>query len=242
MRVQSRIVVSQGTLYIVATPIGNFADLTIRALRILRECDSVVCTERRAASRLLTHFQIEKPLFEWNEHSLAEDADVLLAPLREGKNLALISDHGTPLIQDPGADLVTRALAENIRVEPIPGASAILAALVASGIAAPHFRFIGRLPQKKAARVAAIKQLGSVRETLILVDAPKRLVTLLQLFQENFGAERHAAVACNLTMPDETFVRGTLNEIIQHFTTQPFKGEFVIVVQGNKDTGKNAAR
>lgn len=233
---------SQGTLYIVATPIGNFADLTLRAQRILRECDAVVCEERRAGSTLLSHLNLEKPLYEWNEHSQPDDANSLLAQLREGKNLALISDHGTPLIQDPGADLVQRAIAENMRVEPIPGASAILAALVGSGIPFSRFRFVGRLPQKTAERADALKAYRDARETLILIDAPYRLSALLKSLHETFGDMRRAAVACNLTMPNETFVRGTLQEIVAHFTTQPFKGEFVIVVEGNPTKTTRATR
>ena len=223
---------NHGTLYIVATPIGNYADLTLRALRVLRECDAVICEERRAGSTLLAHFQIEKPLFEWNEHTRADEARAWLEELVRGKNLALISDHGTPLVQDPGAELVNAAIRENIRVEPIPGASAILAALIASGIPAPRFRFIGRLPQKKEKRAETLKNLRDVRETMILIDAPYRLKTLLEALRDAFGKERRAVVACNLTLPDENFVRGTLQEITDYFNANPFKGEFAIVVDG----------
>lgn len=231
---------SQGILYVVATPIGNYADLTLRGLRVLSECDAVVCEERRAGSTLLHHFQINKPLYEWNEHSRPEDARALLELLAQGKNLALISDHGTPLIQDPGADLVNTAIRENIRIEPIPGASSILAALVASGIPAPHFRFIGRLPQKKDERARALDALSGHRETLILIDAPYRLNALLESLSKAFGVSRRAVVACSLTMPEETFVRGTLSEILEHFESRPFKGEFVIVVEGHAKMGKTA--
>lgn len=232
MGIQSRDVVKQAALYIVATPIGNYADLTLRARRVLGECDAIVCEERRAGSTLLTHFQIDKPLLEWNEHSGAAQLDELLGLLRQGRALALISDHGTPLVQDPGAELVRAVLRENIRVEPIPGASAILAALVASGIPAPRFRFIGRLPQKKDERAAALRNLRELPETLILLDAPYRLAALLPALGKAFGETRRAAVACDLTMPTEHFVRGTLGEIIKHFVNHPFKGEFVIIVQG----------
>ena len=229
----NRGVLNAGTLYLVATPIGNYADLTLRALRVLRECDAVICEERRAGSTLLAHFQIEKPLYEWNEHARAEEARMLLDELGRGKSLALISDHGTPLVQDPGAELVTAALRENIRVEPIPGASAILAALVASGMAAPRFRFIGRLPQKKDERARTLKNLRDTRETLIFIDAPYRLNALLDALRDSFGDERRGAVACNLTMPDENFVRGTLRTIIEQFIKNPFKGEFVVIVAGS---------
>lgn len=234
MRIQSRGIVKQGLVYVVATPIGNYADLTLRARRILNECDAIVCEERRAGSTLLAHFQIKKPLYEWNEHSTAQESAGLLERLAAGETLALISDHGTPLIQDPGADLVSAAIAQGVRVEPIPGASAILAALVASGIAAPRFRFLGRLPQKSAARASALNDLREIREPMILIDAPYRLAALLKSLQEAFGEMRQAVVACNLTMPNEDFVRGTLGAIMEHFTAHPFKGEFVVVVEGNK--------
>lgn len=222
-----------GPLYIVATPIGNNADLTFRALRVLRECDAVVCEERRVGSTLLRHLEIEKPLYEWNEHSQPGDLDELLGLLKQGQSLALISDHGTPLVQDPGAELVRAAIRQGLRVEPIPGPSAILAALVASGIPAPRFRFVGRLPRKSAERTAALNELRTVRETMVLLDAPYRLEPLLHALRETLGPARRAAVACSLTMPEENFVRGTLNEIVTYFANHPFKGEFVIIVEGN---------
>jgi len=225
--------VQQGTLFVVATPIGNVQDITLRGARVLREADAVICEERRAGSTLLAQLQIEKPLLELNEHSSADEVRALLERLQNGARLALISDHGTPLVQDPGADLIHAAIEAGIRVEPIPGASSILSALVASGIPAPRFRFLGQLPPKREARKRALQNLCEVQETMILLDAPYRLLPLLEALREEFGKGRRAAVACNLTMPDETFVRGTLQEIVTHFTKQPFKGEFVIVVEGS---------
>ncbi|MBI4674810.1 MAG: 16S rRNA (cytidine(1402)-2'-O)-methyltransferase [Chloroflexi bacterium] len=222
----------QGALYVVATPIGNLQDLTRRARRILQEADAVICEEHRAGSTLLAQLQITKPLYELNEHSRPTDAEALCERLRNGERLALISDHGTPLVQDPGAELVAAAIRAGVRVEPIPGASAILAALVASGIAAPRFRFVGLLPPKREARAQALKNLRAVRETMILLDAPYRLAPLLNALCDAFGSERRAAVACNLTTPQENFVRGALAEIVDHFTRHPFKGEFVVVIEG----------
>lgn len=230
----NRVILKSGTLYLVATPIGNYSDLTLRAQRILSECDAVICEEPRAGSTLLSHLNIQKPLYAWNEHSAPQESAVLLKRLGRGENLALISDHGTPLIQDPGADLVHAALEQGIRVEPVPGCSAILAALVAGGIAAPRFRFLGRLPQKTAARARALGALSEIREPMILIDAPYRLMTLLKALCEAFGETRRLVVACNLTLPDEEFVRTTLGEGLEHFTAHPFKGEFVLVVEGTK--------
>jgi len=224
-----------GILYIVATPIGNAQDLTLRARRILGEADAVICEERRAGSTLLAQQGLDKPLVELNEHSRPPDVAALIERLTKGETLALISDHGTPLVQDPGADLVQAAIRAGIQVTPIPGASAILAALVASGIPARHFRFVGRLPSKSDARARALSDLRAARETLVLIDAPYRLSALLRALETAFGAPRRAAVACNLTMPDEQFVRGTLGEIRNHFERAPFKGEFVVVVAGAND-------
>jgi len=229
-----------GKLYVVATPIGNYGDLTLRGLAVLRGADGVICEERRAGSTLLAHFQIRKPLYELNEHSRPDEQRELVGRMQGGEQLALISDHGTPLIQDPGAELVAAALEAGIPIEPIPGASAILAALVASGIAAPRFRFIGQLPAKAEERKRALESLREVRETLILLDAPYRLARLLDSLQAALGDDRRAAVACNLTMPDETFVRGTLGKVKAHFAAHPFKGEFVVVLEGNLSAGSKA--
>jgi 16S rRNA (cytidine1402-2'-O)-methyltransferase len=211
--------------------------MTRRGLRVLREAGAVICEERRVGSTLLTHLQIEKPLLEFNEHSRPEDVAALVERLQRGESLALISDHGTPLIEDPGAALVNAAIQAEIRVEPVPGASAVLAALVASGIPAPRFRFVGKLPPKQEARDRALRELSPLRETLVLLDAPYRLRTLVTALSAELGRERRAAVACNLTMPDEHFVRGTLGEIVEHLSAQPFKGEFVVIVQGNTEKG-----
>ena len=219
-------------MYVVATPIGNLQDLTLRARQCLQQADAVICEDRRAGSTLLAQLQISKPLYELNEHTRADDIDALCAQLRAGQNLALISDHGTPLLQDPGAELVHAAIRAHVRVVPIPGASSVLAALVASGIPAARFRFVGLLPRKQDARAETLKNLRDARETLIFLDAPYRLMPMLHALREALGEERRAAVACNLTMPDEHFARGTLASLVENFTQHPFKGEFVIIVQG----------
>lgn len=223
-----------GTLFIVATPIGNIADMTLRGARILREVEAVIVEQERAGSTLLHRLGIDKPLYLLNEHSTPADMDVVVERLVHGAQLALISDHGTPLVQDPGADLVKRAIQRSVRVEPIPGASAVLAALVASGIPAARFRFLGQLPAKTEVRALALEALADLKDTLVLVDAPYRLTSLLDALCTALGGGRRAAVACQLTLPDETFVRGTLDEILSHFREQSFKGEFVVVVEGKR--------
>jgi 16S rRNA (cytidine1402-2'-O)-methyltransferase len=222
-----------GNLYLAATPIGNFQDLTLRAHRVLSEVDAVVCEERRIGSTLLSHYKIEKPLLELNEHSEVAQVPELIRRLKEGESLALISDHGTPLLADPGATLVAQALAAGIRVEPIPGASSIVAALVASGLPSVRFRFQSQLPRKKDARGRALRKLKEVNDSVVLLDAPYRLLPLLQSVNDELGEARQVAVACELTMPDERFVRGPVGDVIQEFRRRPFKGEFVLVIGGH---------
>lgn len=221
-----------GTLYLVATPIGNDDDITLRALRVLREADAVICEEARVGSALLARYQLDKRLLELNEHTSVQDQELLIERLAQGERLALISDHGTPLVQDPGGSLVRQAIGAGIRVEPIPGASAILAALVASGLHAPRFRFLGQLPPKTDARRRAVRGLRDFRETLILIDAPYRLLPLLRTLRDELGGDRRMVVGCNLTQSDERFVRGNAGQVVAHFEREPFKGEFVVVIEG----------
>ena len=221
-------------LYIVSIPIGNPDDITMRALKVLREAHTVICEERREGARLLKHYQIENALIELNEHTEREQIPDLIERLKRGETLALISDHGTPLLADPGGRLVERALALNLAVSAVPGASALLAALVASGLPLTSFRFVGFLPVKKDLRRAALAKLRHERETWVVFDAPYRLSALLTDLRDMIGAERRLVVACNLTMANENFVRGSMQQVYTHFEKNPFKGEFVIVVAGNK--------
>ncbi len=224
-----------GTLYLVATPIGNPDDITLRALRILAEVDAVICEEYRIGSTLLSHYTIVKPLVELNEHTEAEQVPTLIERLTHGETLALISDHGTPLVADPGESLVQRALQAGVRVEPVPGASSVIAALVTSGLPAPRFRFLGQLPPKTEARRRALRALRNLREPFILLDAPYRLMPLLQAVRDELGSDRQIAVACELTMPGERIVRGSAGQVCAEFAAHPFKGEFVLVVDGNRN-------
>lgn len=220
-------------LSLVSTPIGNPDDITLRALRVLREAHAVICEERRHGARLLKIYQIENTLIELNEHTERAVVPELLTRLRAGDHLALISDHGTPLLADPGARLVARALAERLPVTAVPGASSVLAALVVSGLPMDTFRFVGMLPVKTDARRAALRRLKDERATWVALDAPYRLAPVLADLREMIGAERRAVVACELTTPNEMVVRGNLGEIVTFFEQHPFKGEFVIIVAGN---------
>lgn len=223
-------------LYIVSTPIGNPDDITLRALRVLREADAILCEERREGARLLKHFQIENSIVELNEHTERELVPALIERLKRGETLALISDHGTPLLADPGGRLIAQAIAQDLPVSPVPGASSLLAALVVSGIPLTRFRFVGLLPAKKQDRRAALARLRDERDTWVVFDAPYRLSALLDDLQRTLGAERRVVVACNLTMPDEKIVRGTLKQVVHHFEKNPFKGEFVIVIAGKTNS------
>ena len=219
-------------LHIVSTPIGNPDDITLRALRLLREANAVICEERREGARRLRAFQIENEIIDLNEHTERERIPELIARLQRGETLALISDHGTPLLADPGARLVARAIAENIPVTAAPGASSLLAALVVSGLPMEQFRFVGLLPAKTEARRAALARLKEERATWVALDAPYRLAALLDDLRGALGAQRRLVVACDLTTPTEQVIRGSAAQVVDHFKKNPFKGEFVIVVAG----------
>ncbi len=219
-------------LLIVSTPIGNPDDITLRALRTLREATAVVCEERREGARLLRAYQIENRIIDLNEHTERERIPELIERLKRGETLALISDHGTPLLSDPGGRLTERAIQENIPVTAVPGASSLLAALVVSGLPIERFRFAGLLPVKTDARRAALAKLKEERDTWVVFDAPYRLAVLLADLRSAVGASRQIVVACELTMPTEKIVRGAANQVVEHFRRNPFKGEFAIVIAG----------
>lgn len=219
-------------LYIVSTPIGNPDDITLRALRVLREANAVICEERREGARLLSHYQIHQELVDLNEHTERERVPELVARLQRGETLAMISDHGTPLLGDPGGRLVERAIAQSIPVSAVPGASSLLAALVVSGLAMERFRLVGFLPVKKEARRAELSQLKSERETWVIFETPYRLAALLTDLRGAVEPSRRVVVACDLTMESEKIVRGTIAQVKDDFDKNPFKGEFVVVVAG----------
>ncbi len=227
-------------LYIVSTPIGNPEDITPRALKVLREADAVVCEERREGARLLHFHQIENELIELNEHTERERIPELTERLRRGETLALISDHGTPLLADPGARWVEQVIREKVDVRAVPGASSLLAALVVSGLPAERFRFVGMLPAKTESRRQALTRLKDERDTWVVFDAPYRLAPLLTALRDVIGDQRRVVVACNLTMPDENIVRGKVGAVLAFFEKNPFKGEFVVVVAGKEQPMKSS--
>jgi len=221
-----------GMLYIVPTPVGNMEDMTLRAIRILKEVDLVLAEDTRTSGILLKHFDIKNQLMshhKFNEHGTSA---AIVSRLLAGENVALISDAGTPGISDPGFFLVREAVRAGVEVQCLPGATAFVPALVSSGLPCDRFAFEGFLPQKKG-RKTKLESLRDEQRTMIFYESPYRLVKTLQQFAEAFGAERPVSVCREISKIHEESVRGPLAEVIAHFTEHEPKGEIVIVLQGN---------
>ena len=219
------------TLYLVATPIGNLEDITLRALRVLREVSLIAAEDTRRTGILLQHYDIHTPLISYHEHNERRRVPRLLEALAGG-DVALVSDAGTPLINDPGAAIVQAALAAGHRVTPVPGASAPLTALIASGLPTEAFLYLGYLPRKTAARRAFLERVAGLPYTLLLLETPQRLRAALDDLAAVFGADRPLVVARELTKQHEEFIRGTVADAIAHFAAHDPRGEFVLVVGG----------
>lgn len=220
-----------GILYVVPTPVGNLEDITLRALRILREADLILAEDTRTSGILLKHYDIHNQLLshhKFNEHGTSA---AIVERLKAGQTIALISDAGTPGISDPGFFLVREAVNAGIEVQCLPGATAFVPALVASGLPDDRFCFEGFLPQKKG-RQTRLQSLCQEQRTMVFYESPYRLVKTLQQFAEVFGSERRACVAREISKVHEECVRGTLSELIAHFTEHTPRGEIVIVVSG----------
>jgi 16S rRNA (cytidine1402-2'-O)-methyltransferase len=230
-----------GKLYLVPTPIGNLEDMTFRAIRVLKEADLVLAEDTRTSAPLLKHFGIEKKVFAHHQHNEHQSSNEIVRFLKEGKNIALISDAGTPAISDPGFYLVREALKNDIDIECLPGATAFVPALVNSGFPTDRFCFEGFLPLKKG-RQTRYKQLAEEERTIILYESPHRFLKTLDEMAEFFGADRHVSVSRELTKVFEETVRGTIAEVKQYFETHPAKGEFVLCVAGfSNKTSKEKA-
>jgi 16S rRNA (cytidine1402-2'-O)-methyltransferase len=222
-----------GTLYLVATPIGNYEDMTFRALRVLKEADVVVYEERKEGQRLLAKFDIPEKLIEsLNEHNEVPATFHILEYLKAGKNVAVVSDAGTPVFSDPGQMLVQKAIEDGIAVVPIPGASSLLPALTVAGFPIDQFLFYGFPSPKSNRRSAELRQLRNEKRTMIFMDAPYRLIALMKDVIDAFGGDRRVCVAFNLTMPDEHVYRGAAVDLLRQFEKKNLKGEFVVVVEG----------
>ena len=225
---------NQGKLYIVPTPVGNLEDMTFRAIRILKEVDLILAEDTRTSGILLKHFDIKNALqshHKFNEHKTVES---VINRIKAGAHVALISDAGTPGISDPGF-LIARECARNgIEVQCLPGATAFVPAVVASGLPNDRFCFEGFLPQKKG-RMTRLRALAEEHRTMIFYESPYRLVKTLTQLAECFGADRQASVSREISKVHEETVRGTLDELVRHFTEQEPKGEIVLVVAGKED-------
>lgn len=222
-----------GKLYIVPTPIGNLEDITLRAIRILKEVDFILAEDTRQSIKLLKHYQIEKTLIPYHMHNEHRELQRFVNMLNDGKNLALVSDAGTPAISDPGFLIVRECLRNSITVESLPGATAFVPALIKSGLPADSFCFEGFLPEKKG-RQTMLKKLCEEERTIIFYESPHRLLKTLEQLKEYFGEDRQASVSRELTKMFEETVNGTLTELAEHFKLKPVKGEIVVVVAGKK--------
>jgi 16S rRNA (cytidine1402-2'-O)-methyltransferase len=224
--------VGAGTLYLVSTPIGNLGDMTHRAVEVLSSATIVIAEDTRHSRRLLDHYHISTPLKSYHEHNEAKETPKLVARLRAGDSIALISDAGTPLISDPGSRLVAAAVEAGLPVVPIPGASSVMAALVASGMSLERFTFLGFLPRKGRARSEMIAEVAASQSTVVLFEAANRVGATLDALAEAGAGERPAIVARELTKQFEEFKRGSVMELAVAYRDVDPKGEVVLVIAG----------
>lgn len=227
----------EGKLFLVPTPIGNLEDMTFRAIRILKEADVILAEDTRTSAPMLKHFGIDKKAYSHHQHNEHQATSEIVKFLKEGKNVALISDAGTPAISDPGFFLVRETIKNKLQVECLPGATAFVPALVNSGLPSDSFVFEGFLPVKKG-RQTRFKKLAEEERTIVLYESPHRLLKTLEEFVQYMGPDRQASVSRELTKLYEETVRGTLTEIKSHFENNILKGEFVICIAGTEAVKK----
>ena len=220
-----------GTLYLVATPIGNLEDITLRALRTLKECDLVAAEDTRRTGQLLKHFEISKPLVSYFQFNEAKRSEEIISRLKAGEKIALVTDAGSPGISDPGERVVKAALDAGLRVEPVPGPAALIAGLTASGLPTDRFYFIGFLPHKSGQRKKALQSLQTIEATLVFYESPYRIERLLEELNEILP-ERPVVLGRELTKKFEEFLRGTPAELLTQLRQRSIKGEFVAIVAG----------
>lgn len=224
----------KGKLYLVSTPIGNYEDITIRALNILKSVDFIICEEFKESRRMLAFYQIDKELLSLNEHNEKEVVDDILLKLAEGKTAALISDCGTPLFSDPGHLLVNVLISQKIQVVPVPGANSLLPALIGTGFDFEKFYYYGWLSPNKDKRRIQLLKLKNVREVIVILDTPYRLRQLLTDVVKILGKHLRAVIAFQLTMGNERFYRGTTGDLLQIAEDKKLKGEFVLIIDNKK--------
>lgn len=224
---------SSGVIYIVATPIGNLDDISFRAVETLRNVDFIACEDTRHTIKLLNKYEIKNRLIPYHDHNKIKKTPVLIEKLKKGQSMALVSDAGTPSISDPGFYLIREAIKNDIELSPIPGPTALISAVVASGLEIDRFVFEGYLPRKKG-RTKRLKELAEYRVTIVIFEGPHRVIKTLNDLREYLG-DRKAAIGREMTKMNEEFLRGSLSELIAHYDSRKPRGEYVIVVERNKD-------
>ncbi|CAM3254577.1 16S rRNA (cytidine(1402)-2'-O)-methyltransferase [Filibacter tadaridae] len=232
MKSQKSAELGGGKLYLVGTPIGNLEDMTFRAIRVMKEVDTIAAEDTRNTIRLCNYFEIKTPLISYHEHNIEAGGDKILEMLATGKTVAVVSDAGMPCISDPGADIVAKAIAAGFDVVPVPGANAAISALVASGLVPQPFLFVGFVSRQKKDRKAQLDVLRLKKETVILYEAPHRLKETVRALHESFGGTRRVVLARELTKRYEEFLRGTLEEARLWVESNELRGEFCIVLEG----------
>ena len=222
-----------GKLYLVPTPIGNLKDITLRALEVLESVDIIAAEDTRQTLKLLNHFNIKKTLISYHKHNEQAKSEEIISRLKEGNNIAIVTDAGTPGISDPGAVIASKCIEENINFDVLPGATAITTALVYSGLDTTRFLFRGFIPRETKDRKILIEEVRDVKESIIFYESPHRLLSTLSLLSETLG-NRKIAACRELTKLHEEIIRGDILEVIEHFKEKGIKGEFVLVVQGKQ--------
>jgi len=222
------------TLYITPTPIGNFEDITLRALRILKEVNFIICEEFKPACRLLAHYKITKDLISLNEHNEKEISEEIINELLNRKTAALISDAGTPLFSDPGHILIDLCISNNIIIVPLPGANSLLPTLVSSGLDIEQFYHYGWLSPKRDIRKQELRKLKNINELIVIMETPYRLKRMLTDIITHFGSNQHIVLAYKISMAEEQIYRGNVTEILKKVVKKNLKGEFVLLVDNRK--------
>ena len=217
-------------LFVVPTPVGNLEDITLRAIRILKECDLILAEDTRQTKKLLDHFQIQKQLLSYHKFNEYKTVESVTEKIKSGMTIALVSDGGTPGISDPGHILIAACISENIQVETLPGPTAFVPALVNSGFATDEFVFIGFLPHKKG-RQTKLKEIALIEKTILLYESPFRILKLLEELKLHIGTERKISCSREISKMFEETARGTADELILHFTKKEPRGEFVVVIE-----------
>ncbi len=227
--------VEYGTIYLVATPIGNLDDITFRAIEVLKSVDLIAAEDTRQSLKLLNHFEISKPLISYHRHNEDVRSEVLINKVKDGQSIAIITDAGTPGISDPGEEIVKEAIKQGINIVPIPGACALINALICSGLDTKEFTFYGFLPLNKKLRKAKIEDIKNEEKTVIIYEAPHRIMETLSEFKKELG-DRNVVLAKELTKIHEEFIRGTISEVMEKVNP---KGEFILMIQGEKVEKEN---